>query len=39
MALVMWRHRINVATADLLQLLAGGSDRPRPGAATRGTKA
>jgi MFS family permease len=38
MALVMWRHRINVATADLLQLLAGG-DRPRPGAATRGTKA
>jgi hypothetical protein len=31
----MWRHRINVATADLLQLLAGG-DRPRPGA-TRGT--
>jgi len=38
MALVMWRHRINVATGDLLQLLAGG-DRPRPGAATRGTKA
>ena len=35
MILVMWRHRINVATADLLQLLAGG-DRPRPGA-TRGT--
>jgi MFS family permease len=38
MALVMWRHRINVATGDLLQLLAGG-DRPRTGAATRGTKA
>jgi hypothetical protein len=38
MALVMWRHRINVATGDLLQLLAG-SDRPRTGAATRGTKA
>jgi len=38
MALVMWRHRINVATADLLQLLAGG-DRSRSGAATRGTKA
>jgi MFS family permease len=38
MALVMWRHRINVAAGDLLQLLAGG-DRPRPGAATRGTKA
>jgi MFS family permease len=38
MALVMWRHRINVATGDLLQLLAGG-DRPRPRAATRGTKA
>jgi MFS family permease len=38
MALVMWRHRINVATGDLLQLLAGG-DRPRPVAATRGTKA
>jgi MFS transporter, LPLT family, lysophospholipid transporter len=38
MALVMWRHRINVATADLLQLLAGG-DRPRTRAATRGTKA
>jgi LPLT family lysophospholipid transporter-like MFS transporter len=37
MALVMWRHRINVATGDLLQLLAG--DRPRSGAATRGTKA
>jgi hypothetical protein len=38
MALVMWRHRINVATGDLLQLLAGG-DRSRTGAATRGTKA
>jgi MFS family permease len=38
MALVMWRHRINVATGDLLQLLAGG-DRPRTRAATRGTKA
>ncbi len=38
MALVMWRHRINVATADLLQLLAGG-DRSHTGAATRGTKA
>jgi MFS transporter, LPLT family, lysophospholipid transporter len=38
MALVMWRHRINVATGDLLQLLAGG-DRPRTGAVTRGTKA
>ena len=38
MALVMWRHRINVATGDLLQLLAG-SDRSRTGAATRGTKA
>ena len=38
MALVMWRHRINVATGDLLQLLAGG-DRPRSRAATRGTKA
>ena len=38
MALVMWRHRINVAAGDLLQLLAGG-DRPRTGAATRGTKA
>ncbi len=38
MALVMWRHRINVATGDLLQLLAGG-DRPHTGAATRGTKA
>jgi LPLT family lysophospholipid transporter-like MFS transporter len=37
MALVMWRHRINVATGDLLQLLAGG-DRPRTRAATRGTK-
>ena len=38
MALVMWRHRINVATGDLLQLLAG-ADRPRTRAATRGTKA
>ncbi|HEX4522484.1 MAG TPA: lysophospholipid transporter LplT [Casimicrobiaceae bacterium] len=38
MALVMWRHRINVATSDLLQLLAG-ADRPRARAATRGTKA
>ncbi|HEY2863124.1 MAG TPA: lysophospholipid transporter LplT [Casimicrobiaceae bacterium] len=37
MALVMWRHKINVATGDLLHLLAG--DRPRGGAATRGTKA
>ena len=38
MALVMWRHRINVATGDLLQLLAG-ADHPRTRAATRGTKA
>ncbi len=37
MGLVMWRHRINVATGDLLHMLAG--DRPRIGAATRGTKA
>ena len=37
MGLVMWRHKINLATGDLLNLLAG--DRPRSGAATRGTKA
>ena len=37
MGLVMWRHKINLATGDLLQLLGG--DRPRAGAATRGTKA
>jgi MFS family permease len=37
MGLVMWRHKINLATGDLLNLLAG--DRPRTGAATRGTKA
>jgi hypothetical protein len=37
MGLVMWRHKINVATGDLLHMLAG--DRPRSSAATRGTKA
>ncbi|HEY7945886.1 MAG: lysophospholipid transporter LplT [Burkholderiales bacterium] len=36
MGLVMWRHRINLATGDLLHMLAG--DRPGAGAATRGTK-
>ncbi|MEP6996868.1 MAG: lysophospholipid transporter LplT [Betaproteobacteria bacterium] len=37
MGLVMWRHKINLAAGDLLQMLAG--DRPRSGGATRGTKA
>ena len=31
MALVMWRHRVNLATGDLLHLIAGEHPKPTPG--------
>jgi MFS transporter, LPLT family, lysophospholipid transporter len=30
MALVMWRHRVNLATGDLMHLVAGEHPNPKP---------